>query len=65
MRCFKGKQLKKHRNFLGEIIGKGRLLVSVNKAADDPKDKEDNSKQMAVDPFIYFNDGWKAIFRMI
>ncbi|MGQ0437794.1 hypothetical protein ACT4UT_06090 [Bacillus sp. B-TM1] len=37
-------------------------VFSINKAADDSKDKEDNSKQMEFDPFIYFNDGWKAIF---
>ncbi len=34
-------------------------VFSINKAADDPKNKEDNSKQMAVDPFaqIYGDKG--------
>lgn len=34
-------------------------VFGINKAADDPKNKEDNSKQMTVDPFaqIYGNKG--------
>ncbi|CAM4271843.1 hypothetical protein TU52_25285 [Bacillus cereus] len=34
-------------------------VFSINKAADAPKNKEDNSKQMAVDPFaqIYGDKG--------
>ncbi|EJS66690.1 hypothetical protein ICW_03593 [Bacillus wiedmannii] len=34
-------------------------VFGINKAADDPKNKEDNSKQMAVDPFaqIYGDKG--------
>ncbi|PFJ83389.1 phage portal protein, partial [Bacillus cereus] len=34
-------------------------VFGINKAADDPKNREDNSKQMAVDPFaqIYGDKG--------
>ncbi|TKI91063.1 phage portal protein, partial [Bacillus wiedmannii] len=42
-------------------------IFSINKAADDPKNKEDNSKQMAVDPFaqIYGDKGLvKPIYDM-